>query len=110
MSLDVLCMRGYSHCHRIHNPIAMHYCVDTGMMQCKSSCVYIPLAFTVVFTFIHTHIGRTSRKLHVRAEEVYVCVRWGSRTGGRHMTQKVQRNHWSGWWVCSVLCRLHLPM
>ena len=29
----VLCIRRYSHCHRIHNPIVMHYCVDTGMMQ-----------------------------------------------------------------------------
>ena len=37
-------------------------------------CVYIPFAFIVVFTFIHTHIGWTSRKLHVRAEEVYVGV------------------------------------
>ena len=78
MSSDVLCMRRCSHCHRIHNPIVMHQGVDTGMMQCKSSCVYIPLAFTVVLTCIHTHIGRTSRKLHVRAEEVYVDVLGGA--------------------------------
>ena len=29
----VLCIRRYSHCHRIHNPIVMHQGVDTGMMQ-----------------------------------------------------------------------------
>ena len=28
-----MCIRRYSHSHRIHNPIVMHYCVDTGMMQ-----------------------------------------------------------------------------
>ena len=52
--------------------------------------------------------GRTNRKLHVRAEEVYVGALGGVgvvQVVRRTYDAKVQRNHWAGWWVWSMLDR-----